>query len=39
MTAQESLEPLGAAVDGLNMQFTPDTLTGGLAEAFMAYAH
>ena len=39
MTAQESLEPLVAAVDGLNMQFTPDTLTGGLVEAFMADAH
>ena len=39
MTAQETLKPLVAAVDGLDVQFTPDTLTDGLVEAFMADAH
>ena len=38
MATQEGLEPLMAAVDGLDVQFAPDALAGSLVERLMADA-
>ena len=39
MATKEGLEPLMAAVDGLDVQFSPDALASGLVERLMADAH
>ena len=39
MATKEGLEPLMAAVDGLDVQFSPDALASGLVQRLMADAH